>query len=48
VRDDSYTNVIFNQVWDAVSTFLHTSNSGYNVGVGNITQAFQSTNGFSP
>jgi len=48
VRDSSYDSSVFNQVWNAVSTYLHTSNPGVTVGVSNITQSFEQTGSFSP
>jgi hypothetical protein len=48
VRDVSFTDTTFNSVWNPAYTYLHSTQQGVSVNVGNITTAFQAIGIFSP
>jgi hypothetical protein len=50
VRDTSFSDSNFNDVWNPAYTYLHSTQTqqGVTVNVGNITTAFQATGKFSP
>ena len=48
VRDTSLSDSTFNTVWTPAYTFLHSTQQGVTVNVGNITTAFQATGLFNP